>query len=78
MSAIDVLTSLLIAPITRTIRSIPSEVVLDADDGMPERSAVTLDNLRTVPKALLTERVTALSAVRRQQICDALTFAVDC
>ena len=77
-SAIDVLTGLLVAPVTRTIRDIPTEVVLDTDDGMPERSVVSLDNLRTVPKAMLTERVIMLSVVKRQQICDALRFAVDC
>ena len=77
-SVIDVLTGLLIAPVTRTVRGIPSEVVLDVDDGMPERSVVSLDSLRTVPKAMLTGRVTDLSVVKRQQVYDALRFAVDC
>ena len=54
------------------------EVVLDVDDGMPERSAVSLDNLRTVPKAMLTKRLTELSLVRRQEVGEALRFAVDC
>ena len=77
-SAIAVLTGILIAPVTRTIRGIPSEVVLDLDDGMPERSAISMDNLRTVPRAMLTRRLTALPDARRQEICDALCFAVAC
>ena len=77
-SAIEVLTGLLIAPVTRTVRSIPTEVVLDLDDGMPERCVVTLDNIRTVPKSMLTGRVTTLSLVKRDQVCEALRFAVDC
>ena len=77
-SVITALTALVVAPITRTIRGIPTEVVLDVHDGMPERSAVSLDNLRTVPKAMLTKRLTELSLVRRQEVCEALSFAVDC
>ena len=77
-SAVVVLTGLVVAPITRTIRGIPTEIELDSDDGMAERCAVTLDNLRTVPKALLTRRIAALSVAKRLQMCEALRFAVDC
>jgi mRNA interferase MazF len=63
-TAIPVLTSVLVAPATRTVRNIPTEVVLDEDDGMPQRCALSLDNVAPVPKALLTERITTLSAAR--------------
>ncbi|HVL99539.1 MAG TPA: type II toxin-antitoxin system PemK/MazF family toxin [Egibacteraceae bacterium] len=77
-AAIPVLTWLLAAPITRTVRSIPTEVPLDADDGMPEPCAVTLDNVRPVRPSLLTARITTLGPERMQAVCDALRTAVAC
>jgi mRNA interferase MazF len=77
-AAIPVLTSVLVAPATRTMRGIPTEVVLDKDDGMPERCALSLDNVSTVPKVLLTERITELSALRMAAVCDALRVAAGC
>lgn len=77
-SAIGVLTGLVVAPITRTVRMIDSEIVLDESDGLPERCAATFDNLRTVPKALLTRQVCELSPLRKIEICSALNFALEC
>ena len=51
-SAIAVLNSVTIAPITATIRSIPTEVILTKDDGLPNTCAANFDNLQTVPKAI--------------------------
>jgi mRNA interferase MazF len=77
-SAVDVLTGIVVAPVTKTVRVIDSEIVLDEDDGLPARCAATFDNLRTVPKALLTQRITVLSLLRQHEICLALNFALDC
>jgi mRNA interferase MazF len=77
-AAIPVLTALLVAPATRTVRGIPTEVVLDEDDGMPQRCALTFDNIAPVPKALLTERITALSSMRLSAVCEALRDATGC
>jgi mRNA interferase MazF len=77
-SAIPVLTGILVAPITRTVRSIDSEIVLDETEGLSVRCAATFDNLRTVPKVLLTTRVGELSVSRQFEICTALNFALDC
>ncbi len=77
-SAIDVLIRVVVAPITRTVRRIPSEVLLDEGDGMPERCAVTMDSLRTVSKGLLTRRITMLSHGKLFQLCEAMKFALDC
>ena len=76
--AIPVLTTVLAAPITRTIRGIPTEVRLGREDGMPAECAVTFDNLRVVPKANLVERECILSPVRISEACGALRAAVDC
>ena len=47
-----------VAPITRTIRSIPVEVLLDRSDGMPTRCVVNLDDITTLPKSLVKQRIT--------------------
>ena len=77
-SAIPVLTSVLAAPVTRTVRQIPTEVLLGPEDGLPTECAVSLDNLRVVPKAFLTERICSLDALRVAEACTALRVAVDC
>jgi mRNA interferase MazF len=77
-AAIPVLTAVLVAPATRTVRGIPTEVVLDEDDGMPQRCALSFDNIAPVPKALLTERITTLSPARLSAACEALRAATGC
>ena len=77
-AAIPVLRSVLVAPITRTVRGIPTEVSLGPDDGMPAECAATFDNLRVIPKAYLTEKLCLLNPVRLTEACSALRAAVDC
>lgn len=77
-AAIPVLNGLLAAPLTRTIRGIPSELRLGPPDGMPAECAASFDNLRVVPKANLVERACALDEVRLAEACAALRAAVDC
>lgn len=77
-AALGVLSWLLVAPVTRTVRGIPTELPLDTDDGMPEPCAATFDNLRPIRRSLLTERITALSPDRMASACTALRLAVDC
>jgi len=76
--AIAVLRRVTVAPATRTVRSIPTEVELGPRDGMPDRCALSLDNVRTVPKALLTEQITSLPAARMREVCTALDRALGC
>lgn len=77
-AAIPVLHSLLAAPITRTVRNLPTELPLGPDDGMPTECAASFDNLRVVPKAYLVDRICALEARRMIEACAALRAAVDC
>lgn len=65
-------------PATRTIRDIPTEVVLDQEDGMPARCALSFDNVTTMPKALLTERICRLGVERLSETCRALRVATGC
>ncbi len=65
-----------VAPVTRTIREIPTEVPLDKDDGLPRRCVVNLDDIATIPKPLLDERLTVLSERRMREIDRAIRFAL--
>ncbi len=76
--AIPTLRNVVVALITQTIRDIPTEVRLTASDGMSNECAISFDNLRTVPRALLTERVTTLGSDKLHDVCAALAAAVDC
>lgn len=77
-SVIPVLHSVLAAPVTRTIRGIPSELLLGPDDGMPTECAASFDNLRVVPKAHLVEWQCALEPLRMREACHAVRAAIDC
>lgn len=76
--AIRMLHGVLAAPITRTIRSIPTEVFLGPDDGMPAECVACFDNLRVVPKEQLVDRICSLAPGRLAEACAALRAAVDC
>jgi mRNA interferase MazF len=75
-SAIAVLNSVTVAPITSTIRSIPTEVLLTADDGLPDTCAANLDNIQTVPKANISAPITHLSVSKMKAAAGAMGFAL--
>ena len=74
-SAISFLTGITVAPITTTIRAIPSEVVLTTADGLFEECAVNLDNVQTVSKAKLGGFITHLRPEKLRAVQAALQFA---
>ncbi len=75
-SGIAVLHELTVAPITSTVRGIPTEVLLGRADGMAADCAVNLDHLQTVPKSRLGALITGLSADRMVEIQAAIRFAL--
>jgi mRNA interferase MazF len=75
-SAIGFLNALTIAPITTTIRDIPSEVVLTSEDGMLTHCAANLDNIQTVSKANLGPLITSLSSGKMAEVKQAISFAL--
>ncbi len=76
-SAVAVLTGITIAPITSTIRHIPTEVVLTpTEDGILTESAINLDNLQTIPKAKLGGLITVLSPRKIAAVERAICFAL--
>lgn len=78
-AAIPRLGRALVAPCTTTIRTLPSEVVLEpGEDPISQRSAVNLDSVESVSIAVLTTRLGRLADARMREICAALEIAVDC
>ena len=77
-SAIPYLANVTVAPITSTIRNVPSEVVLNVEDGMKAPCAANLHNAVTVSKDRLGRRVAQLHSNRMNEICNALRFALGC
>ncbi len=77
-AAIPALKRVTIASISRQVRGIPTEVLLDEKDGMPAPCAVSLDNINEAWKALLVDRVTTLPYERMQEVCRALNWALGC
>lgn len=70
--------SVIAAPVTSTIRSIPTEVMLTADEGLLRPSVANFDNLQLVARARLIRRVGALSQAGLTEACRALRHAVAC
>jgi mRNA interferase MazF len=77
-SILGSLTSVTVAPITATVRGVPSEVALGVEDGMKQPCAVNLLNLATLRVDRLGRIVTVLSADRMAQVCRALAHALGC
>ena len=77
-SAIAYLSTVTVAPITSTIRDVPSQVLLTDVDGLKGPCAVNLHHVVTVPKARLGRRVAALHPERLREVCSALGFALGC
>ena len=75
-SAVAVLNSVTVAPITSTVRNIPTEVVLTKDDGLPNTCAANFDNLQTVPKSNIGNRIARLTARRMKEATIAVAFAL--
>jgi len=76
--AIPVLSRVLVAPVSRRVRNIPTEVRLDSSDGMPEECVASFDNVRQVSRGLLDAPITTLSGPRMHEVCRALAIATGC
>ena len=76
-SVLEYLGEVTVAPITTTIRNIPSEVFLTKADGMPRDCAVNCDHLQTVSKAKIGSLITSLPPARMADVSQAIRFALD-
>ena len=75
-SVIGYLNEVTVAPITTTIRGIPSEILLSEDDGLPQASAVNFDHLQTVPKSKIGRLIATLSPTKLEEAAPAVCFAL--
>mgnify|MGYP001815985822 FL=1 len=75
---IPALNNIIVAPVTSTIRSIPTCIPVGVDEGIDHESVATYDNLAAVPKSVLTTRLGQLGVGGRQQICAALDAMANC
>ncbi|HVR09733.1 MAG TPA: type II toxin-antitoxin system PemK/MazF family toxin [Thermoanaerobaculia bacterium] len=75
-SVLDYLAEVTVAPITSTIRGLPSEVLLTAADGMPRDCAINCDHLQTVAQHRLGPVITALGRDRLDEVRAAVLFAL--
>jgi mRNA interferase MazF len=76
-AANEVMQRVLVAPVTRRIRDIPSELPLGPPEGLPVQSVASFDNLRPFPQAMLVRRIGSLGP-RRHEICRAAGATLDC
>jgi mRNA interferase MazF len=77
-SAIPYLSRVTVAPITSTIRGVPSEVPLGPDDGMRQPCAANLHNVLTIDQKTIGRRLAQLDPRRMREVCHALAFALGC
>jgi len=75
---IPFLNNVVVAPITSTIRNIPSCIPVGPDEGIDHDSVATFDNLAAVPKSMLTRRLGNLGTDGRRRICEALDAVANC
>jgi len=76
-AAYRVRTSVTVGMVTSTIRGIPVEVPLGIEDGMPQQCVINLDDILTIPKTRLIERITTLSLQKMTAVAKAIIFALD-
>ena len=76
--AIPVLNNIVVAPVTSTLRDIPTCLPVGPNEGIDHDSVASFDNLAAVPKSVLTTRLGSLGHDGRHRICHALEAVADC
>jgi len=76
-SILEYLGEVTIAPITTTVRNIPSEVFLSQTDGMPRKCAINCDHLQSISKGKIGTLLTSLSPAKMKEVGLAIHFALD-
>ncbi len=76
-SIIDYMGEVTVAPVTTTIREIPSELHISPTDGMPRECAINFDHIQTVAKGKIGSLITTLHPDKNSKIKKAISFALD-
>lgn len=75
---IPLLHTVMVAPVTSTIRDAPSQVVVGIDEGLKSSSAISLDHVQTVERSRLVQYIGSLGPEKRREVCRALAIAAGC
>ena len=75
---IPVVNNVIVAPVTSTIRNIPTCIPVGPEEGVDHDSVATFDNLAAVPKSVLTTKLGQLNVNGARHICDALDAMANC
>ncbi len=75
-SIIEYMNEVTVAPITSTVRDIPSEVALGPAEGMERSCAINCDHIQTVSKAKLGGLITSLPNAKMSELRQAIAFAL--
>lgn len=75
---IGLLHTVMVAPITSTVRGAPSEVIVGIEEGLKRESAINLDHVQTVEQARLVRYIGHVGATKMREICRALAIAAGC
>jgi mRNA interferase MazF len=76
--AIERLNEVIVVPVTTTVRGLPNEVELDVADGLPRACVTSFDNLSTIARGQLVEKIATLEPARMDEICRALNATGAC
>lgn len=76
--AISVLNNVVVAPLTSTVRAIPTCIPVGTNEGIDRDSVASFDNIASIPKSLLTRQIGALGTSGSELICAALEALADC
>ena len=76
-SILEYLGEVTVAPITTTVRDIPSEVFLSKQDGMKNDCAINFDHIQTVSKGKIGSLITTLSADKLESVSEAIQFVLN-
>lgn len=72
------LTRVLVAPVTTSVRHIPSEVGLGAREGVADGSVASMDNVELLPVGHLLRRAGTVHPDRWREVCDAMAHTIGC
>jgi mRNA interferase MazF len=76
-SILEYLGEVTVAPVTSTVRDIPSEVFLSKNEGMQRDCAINFDHIQTVSKRKIGSLITRLSSAKLKQVHEAIAFALE-
>lgn len=76
--SIPALNNIVVAPVTSTLRDIPTCIPVGPEHGIEHESVASFDNLAAVPKSVLTRLLGRLGTGGRRQICEALDALANC